>query len=123
MILLAIVPHEETLTDRVDIVELNHCHNENGELTFSQWIFWRWNRNDQTYHVSDWRLADSPASWTDSTLVFWDRKIHAVRRVTARDRRTTYTQWDRELIERERLPPEHRTNLSGPTPLHQRRNP
>jgi hypothetical protein len=43
--LFSIVPHDITLVDHVDLVEVNHFYDEHGKLVFNQDIFFNWDNN------------------------------------------------------------------------------
>lgn len=122
--LLAIVPIEDVVCDRVDCVEVNHFYGEQGRLIFDQAIFYDWSPADERYQVRDWRLVKNPAQiptrdWARGvdpqdrvpryTATWLDGEV--LRRVEADSYRETWTQYDPELLEREQFPKERRRGL------------
>lgn len=55
--ILAAVGHvgEIVARDRVDLIELNHCYDEDGERSFAQVVFYRW--IDGEYRSAGWISA------------------------------------------------------------------
>lgn len=47
---------DQVLTDKVDVVEVNHFYDEQGRYVFDQVIYYDWNRYEGRYDVVDWRL-------------------------------------------------------------------
>lgn len=121
LLLLAIVPIEDVVCDRVDVIEVNHFYDDQGRLVFDQAIFYDWSPDHGRYQVRAWTLIKGPhqlptrdwarddvrytATWADGELV---------RRVQAASLRETWTQFDPELVEREWLPQKRRLGLSQP---------
>jgi hypothetical protein len=105
--------------DRVDLVEINHFHDDQGRLILDQLIFYDWSPADSRYHVRAWRRISTPAqiplrNWRnrDFVAIWHDGKDRDVlRKVHARMIRETWTQYDPELVEREFLPQEKRRDL------------
>lgn len=95
--------------DRVDVCELNHVYNKDGKHTFSQWIFWSWCWHHHGHVVVDWKWAhDSqtmPRRWV---MVKEGEKTCVVR---ARSWRETWSQYDREIYDRRRVPQHERRGL------------
>jgi hypothetical protein len=115
LLLLSIIPQPYPVTDSVDVIEKNHFYDDDGKLTFSQWIFWKWNARDSRYDVVDWRLVQGPTALSDaSTLAFWDQKDQVTRRVRTVSWRETWTQYDREAENRKILPESQRRKLTTP---------
>lgn len=112
--------HEVIVTDRVDLVEVNHFHDGQAKLLFSQLLFWQWHERDGKFHIVDWRLVKSEAMEprrdyarrryvaTIPAGQFSDRTCE----VWADDYRETWTQVDPELIDRESWPIEKRRKLT-----------
>ena len=44
------------VNEHVDMVEINHYHNEWGQEIFSQVIWWEWSKWENDFVVVDWRL-------------------------------------------------------------------
>ncbi len=105
-------------TDRVDLIEVNHCYDQRGRLVFDQVLFYHWSSTDRRFHVRDWRLLKHPGQLphkmlggTDYVAIWLDGDV--VRRVVAPSVRETWTQYDPEVVERDRLPKEARRKLQA----------
>lgn len=108
------MPHESVLSDRCDLVELNHFHCEQGHLILSQVVWWDLHRGE--YHVRDWRLLKSESlrprydyargEWRSA---WQDGERH--REVIAATFRESWTQWDVELLDREKFHADRRRKL------------
>lgn len=48
-----------TRVQTVDLIEINHLHNDSGRHTFSQVIFWDVDPVTQKRHVREWCMIDS----------------------------------------------------------------
>ena len=106
----------DVLSDKVDLIEINHCYDEKGQLVFDQLLFYDWCPLKSHYDVRDWRLLKSPiqiprrnhetggfvAVWRDGTTL---RKVHAE---TIRE---SWTQYDPEIAEQQFLPKEQRRSF------------
>ncbi len=121
ILLLGVSPARDDITrDWVDVVELNHFYDENCRLVFDQLIFYDWNHRQARYQVLAWRLAKTTDSlpvrdWSGGGYVcFWQDggETGLIRKIRAKSMRESWTQWDPELAERERLPKEQRKELS-----------
>ncbi len=109
-------PKTDMLSDQVDLIEINHCYDENGQLVFDQLLFYDWCASKGHYDVRDWRLLKSPfqmprrnqesgrfvAVWRDGSIL---RKVHA------KTIRESWTQYDPEIMEQEFLPKDQRRSL------------
>lgn len=116
-LLLMILPlPPAALSDRCDLVELNHFYDEQGRLVFDQVIFYDWHDDEGRFHVRASRLVKQesmiPArDWSAGGYrCFWFEG-DVSRDVRARFFRETWTQYDPELAEREHLPKELRREL------------
>ena len=96
------------VTDRVDLLEVNHFYDANGEPVFTQFIWWDYNRAENRYDVRAWKL-DKGEPQQGGTVTWWDG---GVRRVVAGQRRETFTQFDPELTAREVLSTDRRRGLT-----------
>ncbi len=110
LLLLAVLPTPGVVCDRVDLVEVNHVHNEQGNPTITQLIFW------QHGHVRAWRLLkhcnhrpEHDAHRGEWVTIFQDGGL--LREVRSTAFRESWTQYDVERIERDRLPQEWRAGL------------
>jgi hypothetical protein len=112
-------PPTDVAVDKVDLVEINHFHDDQGRPVFDQIIFYDWSARDGRYQVRDWRLLKSanqvPLSNSrdrEFVAVWSDFKIRDTLRSTkAKMVRETWTQYDPELVEREFLPENKRKKL------------
>lgn len=132
--LFAVVPHEDVLVDDVDLVEVNHFHDEQGKQVYTQIIFYDWNESKSRFDIVAWRIlpkrlpssakkstdyaADLPVynERTGTYVVTWnDMKTGAgMRKVNAGACRETFTQFDPEQEARTKLPLEQRRGFSRP---------
>lgn len=117
------IDHSLVVKDRVDLIELNHFYDDKGKLVFDQWIFYDWRGRTSEFVVVAWRLSkDTNFSFPVKSyktrqyvFLFHDRKSNGLlRRVTSPCYRETWTQYDPELVNREKLPQEQRRGLRKP---------
>lgn len=122
VVLLATVganPTENVVQESVDLIEVNHFYDEHGRQVFDQAIFYEWCPIQCRYNVRAWRLYKSASqmpqrNWrTGGYDVMW-HDGHVFRKVHASTFRETWTQYDPELIEREYLPKDLRSDLYSP---------
>jgi hypothetical protein len=121
LLLIAILPRlDGPVCERVDLIEVNHHHDENCRLIMTQQIFYEWNRG--RYDVIAWRMVKSPIQlpyrdWQDGGYVCFWKDGDIMRKVRAEAFRETWTQaglsGDPEVNEREMLPKERRKELKG----------
>lgn len=100
--------------DRVDLIIVNHFHDEQCRHVFDQVIFADL-APDGVYDVVAWRLLKSPAQWPQRRNGRWEAvwlDDDHTRRVFAKVMREEWTQFDPELVARERLPKEQRRGLA-----------
>ena len=100
----------------MDLIEIKQCYDGQVRLVFDQVIFYDWSPSESHYHVCAWRLLKNPTqiphrNWQnkDFIAVWHDGEI--LREVRAGTIRESWTQYDPELLERERLPKEKRREL------------
>jgi hypothetical protein len=110
-------PIEDVPRDRIDLIEVNHFHDDQGRLVFDQVIFYEWSPEKGRHQVQAWRLLKNAsqrphrdyrtgeyvATWLDG---------ETFREVRAATMRETWTQYDPELVEREHLAKEKRKDLA-----------
>jgi hypothetical protein len=114
-----VVPVDDVVRDALDLVELNHVFDAQGQPVFDQIIFYEWCDAACRFQVRDWRLVKSAAmrpqrDWQRGCWwVLW-QEDQALRSVHARSFRETWTQYDPEMVEREVLPAEARRKLTAP---------
>ena len=101
-------PGSDIVSDRVDLIEINHCYDENGQLVFDQILFYDWSPQKARYDVRDWRLLKSPVQVprrnreNGGYVVLW-RDGTVLRRVHSETVRETWTQHDPEVVEQQFL--------------------
>jgi hypothetical protein len=119
ILLLAAVgssPIQDVPCDRVDLIEVNHFHDDQGRLVFDQVIFYEWCPRRGRHQVQAWRLLKTPAQKprrdfaTGEYVATW-HDGETLREVRAPAARESWTQYDPELVEREYLPKEKRKDL------------
>lgn len=121
-IALALDRTEYATCDRVEVVEINHFHDENMRLVYDQIIYYDWNPADGRYDVVDWRFIKSPGQIPvrdrrscGFVSIWHDFKEHDVlRKVLSRSIRETWTNYDPEQRESELRPAANRRGLRGP---------
>lgn len=120
VLLLAAVgssPIEDIPCDRVDLIEVNHFHDDQGRLVFDQVIFYEWSPTQGRHQVQAWRLLKSAAQkpradfQTGEFVATW-QDGETLREVRASSARESWTQFDPELVEREFLAKEKRKDLA-----------
>ena len=112
---LCIVPQSTVLRESVDAIERNYLYNEHGQLVFEQCIFC--DVIDGEEQVVAWRLIKDPAivpkrDWQGGYVATW-MDADTVRQVRTGSVRETFTQYDPELLAREKLPNEKRRGLTN----------
>jgi hypothetical protein len=55
--IFSIIPHDDTLRDSVDLVEVHHCFNDIGEHVWDQVIWWDWNSDLCDYVIVSHRCS------------------------------------------------------------------
>lgn len=113
ILLLAVIPTQEVITDTVDLVEVNHFFDDNAKPVFTQLIWYNW--DGERFRVVAWRMSQGqrmrPVKSGCQWVARW-RDGETERQVIALSFRETWTQFDPELREREWLPKEKRVGLS-----------
>lgn len=118
-LLLTVVPLPDgTLAESCSVIELNHFYSENGDLVFDQVLFWDWSDAAARYNVRAWRLVKHESQLPYPCYGGGPRMYRALwldgernRLIYAPSYRETWTQYDPELTEREKLPKEKRREL------------
>ncbi|GAA5509887.1 hypothetical protein [Novipirellula caenicola] len=105
-----------SLTERVDMIELNHFVDENGREVFQQLIFYDWSKQEKRFHVRAWRLVKKPSQlptrrWNPTLYecVWHDDGVRKM--VTSASMRETWSQQDPERVNREFLSEDRRIPL------------
>jgi hypothetical protein len=104
------------LRDQVDILELNHYYDGHGKEVFSQWIGWCWNHDLGHYECQWWRFTKDSQYTTRQrgatcgyVWIWVDAKN--LRCIHYEVWNETWTQYDREIVDREHLPVKWRRGL------------
>lgn len=117
-------PAAKVIQEQVDLIEINHFHDDQGRPVFDQILFYDWSPTDRRYQVRDWRLLKNSnqiplrmvregeymAVWSDF------KNNDALRETRAKLVRESWTQYDPELIEREFLPEGKRRKFRDANP-------
>lgn len=112
-----LVPHDSATVDRVEVIELNHYHDDHAKHVFDQLIGWNRNTGDEYYHVEWWVLwkpGHTPVSRNYATgnwEATYTTGIH-LRKLVAPTFVETWTQYDPELYDRQFWPVSQRKGLS-----------
>jgi len=123
MTAVAFVPREAIVQQVVDVIEVNHFHDEQARPVFTQMIFWNWVSWQGEYRVVDWRMLKKERAsmlshrWDRSGwwyLKWRDWKDHCWREVRAPMFRETWTQYDPEVHDRTWLEQSRRAGLLLP---------
>jgi hypothetical protein len=114
--LFASLPLPDVACDTVDLIELNHVYSASGNPMYDQVVFYQWRPTTGDYQVRAWRLLkvsnDRPHRdfrRGDWVMIFSDKGI--LREVRSSAFRESWTQYDLEQVERDRLPREYRPGL------------
>lgn len=92
----------------VDVAEVNSLYTDDGVHTFDQLIGWDF--TDEGYRVAWWKLIRDGQPMPSRGRVVWiDGTV--LRKVRYRAFRRTFTQYDPELLDREKLPQDLRRGL------------
>jgi len=115
-------PAQTHLEDQVDLIEINHLYDLNGQPLIHQLIFYQWDPAAHRYQVRAWRLLKSPdqfprKNWNQDLYVCQWRDMRVYRKVYAKEIRETWTTHDPEVLERKMYPIEKRGKLSQPEAL------
>lgn len=109
--MLSLVSSVDNTTHRyvyVHHLEYNKVHNEEGEVTFCQFIFWELDRISGEYHVRDWCPAprkdvilDSPLRLRQYLISFDSLSVTMTRNdPELDDRRVWPVEWRKEFLNR-----------------------
>ena len=130
LLLAAVVsnPPDANPHDELDLLEVNHYHDDQGRMVFDQLIFYEWSPEQGRHQVRAWRLLKSDTQRprydfpSRQYVVRWyDGEI--LREVRAAAYRETWTQHDPELAERQFLAKEKRKELSAIMPVKRKTKP
>lgn len=112
-------PPEDIVSQRVDLIEINHFFDEEGLPKSDQIIFYEWSEERARFDVVDYRRKTSAKQnpcFIDSQkgyLVIWHDtgKPKVLRQIHARNVIESWTQFDPEMVERRKLPKDKRSEL------------
>ena len=107
---------EDVKCDNVDLIEVNHYFDSNGKHVFDQLIFIDWCNRSRCYQVRAWRLIKKPTNRPRRVRKFYQvvwQDGEIMRKVRARAIRSTWTQYDPEVVERKHRRRPHRPELTG----------
>ena len=120
---VCLVPSDGIVHDRYDEIEVNHYHGDDGRLIHTQIIFWDFDEEAAAQRVAAWRLWKNASRMPtrnqhtgDWELLWHDAKSNTMRRVTAKSYRETWTQHDREMLDRDDSPKNLRRGLTQRRP-------
>ena len=109
-----------TVTDTVDIIEINHVYHEGTDrVRLSQVIFWEFKRYHSSFHVVDYRMIRAVGGRPryDYKLRRWglrwyDANNKCMRQVFSGSFRETHTQYDPEQLDIDDWAIQHRRRLT-----------
>jgi hypothetical protein len=93
--------------DKVDVIEINHFLNDQGQVQLDQIIFFDWSPTQSRYIVRAWRSykdkSQLPMKLPDGGYVaIWrDNRDGVLRKVYAKSCRETWTNYDPETVNKE----------------------
>jgi hypothetical protein len=105
------------LQEKVDLIEVNHFHDETGRLVLDQLIFYAWSNSQSRYVVRAWRMIRHPHQLPhrspngEGYECLW-RDDQIFRSIRAPQLRETWTQIDPERANRAFLPQDQRQELA-----------
>lgn len=101
-----LLPLSEPTTCRVDIAELNHVLRDDGVVALEQWIWWDWgfhHVHGYDWYVRDWRMASDIPHPIGGVQEWDDQRIKRRLRIHAGIVRETWTYYDPETRDRQRV--------------------
>jgi hypothetical protein len=93
----------------VDRIEANHYQDDTGKEVFTQAIVWRWNPATCEYEVRAWWLVKCESDMPSHDMLRFEGRT--MRRIKAGNVIETWSNYDREVEERKRLPVDQRRGL------------
>ncbi len=111
--------------EQVDLIEVNHFHDDTARLVLDQVIFYQWSATQRRFVVRAWRMIRHPHQLPhqvpngDGYECLW-RDDQVMRCVTAPVMRETWTQIDPERANRQYLPQDERVDLAQVTSASKR---
>ena len=122
-LILAVPGHSPTsgeeLSQRVDLIELNHFYDDLGRHAYDQVIFYEWSLDYRRYHVIAWSLVEDNLARMpthdharDVYVVRWyDRDAKMKRSVWSKLFRETWSQVDPERANKKLMDEKYRVSL------------
>ena len=112
-------PQGREVTERVDLIELNHFYDDLGRHAYDQVIFYEWSPDYRRFHVIAWCLVENDPSRMPTRnpqngeyVVRWlDRDAKVRREVRSKLYRETWTQVDPERVNKKLFDEKYRTSL------------
>ena len=112
-------PRGRDVTEKVDLIELNHFYDDLGRHAYDQVIFYEWSPDYRRFHVISWCLLENDLSRMPTRnpnngeyRVRWhdrDAKVH--RELRSPLYRETWSQVDPERVNKKLLDEKYRTSL------------
>lgn len=107
------------ISERVDLIELNHFYDDLGRHAFDQVIFYEWSPDYCRFHVIAWCLVEDDLSRMPTKLpgsgeyvVRWfDRDAKIQRQVRSKLYRETWSQTDPERANKRLIDEKYRVSL------------
>ena len=112
-------PRGRDVTEKVDLIELNHFYDDLGRHAYDQVIFYEWSPEYRRFHVIAWCLLENDLSRMPTRnpnngeyVVRWhDRDAKVQREVRSPLYRETWSQVDPERVNKKLLDEKYRTSL------------
>lgn len=108
------------IAESCDMIELNHVHNADGSLMFSQVVFWKWHRDENNYHARDYVICGNKnkpqCNYRNGLYEMRWNDCGNERFVTAKYFQESWTQYDTERKDLKYLPLRQRFELIHRTP-------
>ena len=112
-------PRGRDVTEKVDLIELNHFYDDLGRHAYDQVIFYEWSPDYRRFHVIAWCLLENDLSRMPTRnpnngeyVVRWhDRDAKVQREVRSPLYRETWSQVDPERVNKKLLDEKYRTSL------------
>lgn len=114
-----IVNNRVLVSQRVDLIELNHFIDQEGREVFQQVLFYDWSDEHKRHVVRAWRLVKSEAQlprrhWSPAQFQCVWHDDGLLRQISAPAYRETWTQHDPERENRKLLAEDERVPLHEP---------
>lgn len=112
-------PHGRDVTEKVDLIELNHFYDDLGRHAYDQVIFYDWSPDYRRFHVIAWCLVENDVSRMPTrnpgngeySVRWYDRDAKVRREVRSPLYRETWSQVDPERDNKKLLDEKYRSSL------------